>query len=323
MIASKRTLVLLAAAALALPALAATPAYPAKAVTILVASAPGGPLDDAARRLGQHLTSIWNVPVVVDHRPGAGGTIAAAALARAPADGHTLLIATRAIVVNPALYEKLTFDTATDIQPVAKVNEQPTLLAVARHFPAKTYADVIALLRKDPGKYSFGSAGNGGIPHIAGEMFMRASGTKMIHVPYKGLAPVLTDMQAGRIDMTFASPQTVSAFLADGRLKAIAVASPARSPLSPDLPTFAELGLKDMNISSWYGLFAPAKTAPEIVQKINAGVVDFQKSAAAQKWLREQGAEATPQSVQQFTEDFHRDLVAMSDLLKRLGVKAE
>jgi len=306
-----------------MPAWAFAQGFPSKAVTILVASAPGGPLDAAARAVAQYLTGVWGVPVVVDHRPGAGGTIAAAALARAPADGLTLMLATRAVAINPSLYEKLTFDTANDIAPVAMINEQPNMLVVPRAFPAKNIPELIQLLRQNPGKYTFGSAGNGGIPHMAGEMFMRASGTKLIHVPYKGTAPLLNDLLAGRVDMTFASPPSVASPLSDGRIRALAIASPKRSPLLPDVATFAELGLQDMNITSWYGLFAPARTSPEVIRKINADVVAFLKTPAAIKWITGQGAHPTPISVQDFNAEFQRDLVTFSALLKSMGVKLD
>jgi tripartite-type tricarboxylate transporter receptor subunit TctC len=188
---SKRRALLLLPAACLVPTIvarAASSAYPAKAVTILVASAAGGPLDEAARRLGLYLSTRWGVPTVIDDRGGAGGTIAASILARAPADGYTLMLSTRGIVINPSLYSNLSFDTANDILPVAKLNEQSTILVAAKHVPARNFEELMGSIRQQPGKFSYGSAGNGGIPHIAGEIFMKASGAKITHVPFKGLA---------------------------------------------------------------------------------------------------------------------------------------
>jgi tripartite-type tricarboxylate transporter receptor subunit TctC len=303
--------------------LAAGQAFPSKPVTILVASAPGGPLDAAARLVAQHLTTAWAQSVVIEHRAGAGGTIAAGALARAVPDGHTLMMATRAVVINPSLYDKLPFDTATDIVPVAMVNEQPNLLVVPRAFPGQTMPELLKLVRQNPGKYSFGSPGNGGIPHLAGEMFMRATGTRLIHVPYRGAGPLMNDFLAGRVDMTFASPGTVVGQLGDGRITALAVASPERSPLAPSVPTFAELGIKDMNITSWYGLFAPARTPAAIVRKINADVVGFLRSPGGAQKIAQQGAQPTPLSVEEFQGEFQRDLAGFAALLKGMNVKIE
>lgn len=322
---NRRQLVLAAAvwSGASVPHLAGAQSYPTKTVTIMVASAPGGPLDSTARMLGQHLGTLWGVPVVVDNRPGAGGTIAAGLLARAEPDGHTLMLATRAIVINPSLYKKLPFDTASEIAPVAMINEQPNLLVVPKSFPARTVQDLVKLARQNPGKYSFGSPGNGGIPHLAGEMFMRATGTRLVHVPYRGAGPLMTDLLGGRIDMTFASPGTVVAQLGDGQVRALAIASPSRSPLAPGVPTFAELSVKDMNITSWYGLFAPAKTPVATIKRINTDVVAFLKADSNAKRIAAQGAQATPMSVEAFNAEFKGDLAAFATLLKGMNVQVD
>lgn len=296
-------------------------AFPSKTVTLMVASAPGGPLDAAARLVAQHLTTAWGQSVVVDHKAGAGGTVAAAALARAPADGHTLMFSTRAVVINPSLYEKLPFDTATEIAPVAMVNEQPNLLVVPRSLPVQSLHELLALVRQNPGKHSFGSPGNGGIPHLAGELFMRSTGAKLIHVPFKGAGPLMNDLLAGRVDMTFGSPGTFVSQVKEGKVMPLAVASPTRSSLMPEVPTFAELGVKDVNITSWYGIFAPAKTPASILNRINTDVVAFLKSPDGTRRIAAQGAHPTPMSLDEFNSEFKRDLTLFSSLVKTLNIK--
>lgn len=320
----KRRQVLLRAAGLAAacaPPLVWAQSFPSKNVTLVVASAPGGPLDAAARLVAQHLTTAWGQSVIVDHKAGAGGTVAAAALARAPADGHTLMFSTRAVVINPSLYERLPFDTATEISPVAMVNDQPNMLVVPHSLPVQSLQELLALVRQNPGKHSFGSPGNGGIPHLAGELFMRSTGAKLIHVPFKGAGPLMNDLLAGRIDMTFGSPGTFVSQMKDGKVMPLAVASPKRSPLMPEVPTFTELGVKDVNITSWYGMFAPAKTPANVLNRINTDVVAYLKSPDAARRIAAQGAHPTPMSLDEFNSEFKRDLALFSSLVKTLNIK--
>jgi len=323
---NRRLFVTAAAGCLAasLPGLARAQAFPSKAVTIIVATPPGGPLDAAARMVGQNLTAVWGVPVVVDHKPGAGGTIAAAALARAPADGHTLLLAQRAVTINASLYKKLPFDTATEIAPVAMINEHTNILVVPKAFPAQNVTELLALLRQRPGQHSFGSVGAGGVSHIAGEMFMRATGTQLIHVPYRGVAPLLNELLAGRLDMTFTSVASVMPQLNDGRVRGLAVASMQRSPMVSDVPTFAELRVNNMNISSWHALFAPGKTPADVMRKINADVVALLRKPETVKWIASQGASPAPAlSVDEFHADFRRDIADFAALLKGLNIQPD
>jgi tripartite-type tricarboxylate transporter receptor subunit TctC len=303
------------------PSFVKAQSFPTKPVTLIVASAPGGPLDAAARLVAQHLTGVWGQSVVVDHKAGAGGTIAAAALARATADGHTLMLSTRAVVINPSLYDKLPFETLSDIAPVAMVNEQPNVLGVPTTLSVQTLSELLNLVRKNPGVHSFGSPGNGGIPHIAGEMFMRSTGTKLIHVPYKGAGPLMNDLLAGRIDMTFGSPGTFVAHMKDGKIIPLAVASPKRSPLMPEVPTFAELGVQDVNITSWYGLFAPGKTPINVLSRINTDITAFLRTPEGAKRILAQGAHPTPLSLDEFSAEFKRDLSSFPALVKTLGLK--
>lgn len=320
----RRTWSALVAVCIALAApVAKSQAFPSKAVTILLASTPGGPLDASARMVAQHLSSVWGVSVLVDYRPGAGGTIAAGTLARAPADGHTLMISTRAVVINPSLYSKLPFDTETDIAPVALINEQPNLLVVSKDFPAKTVPELLKLLQQNPGKYTYGSAGHGGIPHMAAEMFMQATGFKLVHIPYKGAASLMTDLLGGRVDMTFSSPGTSISQISVGKVIPIAIAAQSRTPLMPNIPTFAEFGVKNFSITSWYGLFAPSKTPQATLRKINSDLNSYLKSPDTVKRFATGGSVPRPLTLEEFNAEFKRDLQNFAKLLRDLDIKVD
>jgi tripartite-type tricarboxylate transporter receptor subunit TctC len=294
--------------------------FPNKPITLIVSSAPAGPLDAAGRMLSDYLSKTLGKPVVVENRPGASGAVAAGILAKAPADGYTLMISTRAITINPTLYPKLPFDTSKAFIPVAMVMEQPNLLVVGKDFPARTVPQLIKVLKENPEKYSFGSPGNGGIPHLAGEMFKSVTGTSILHIPYKGAAPLMTDLLGARVDMTFSSPGTALAQLNEGTVFPIAIASEKRSPLLPKVPTFAEYGLKGLNIDSWYGVFAPAGTPTEVVKTLNQEINNFLKTEDAKKRINGLGATPVNLSLEDFKTLFDEDLVRFSKLVRQLSI---
>ncbi|MES2187497.1 MAG: tripartite tricarboxylate transporter substrate binding protein [Pseudomonadota bacterium] len=294
---------------------------PNKPVRIVAVSTPAGSLDATARAVAEHLGKAWGQAVVVDNRPGANGTIAAGIVAKAPADGYTLLYSTRVISMNAALY-KLPFDTRA-LVPVAMILNQPTLLVVGKRFAAHDLPGFMKLARENPGKYSFGSTGNGSVPHLAGESFMKISGVKLIHVPYKGGAPVMNDIMGGTIDMTFGSVGSTMPQIRDGSVVPLAVAAKQRAPQLPDVPTFAEAGVPGYYVDSWYGLFAPPGTPPEIVQAISEETNRYLRSPEAAKKFGVMGAvpaESTPAS---FRADFDGDLVMYRDMARELNLKAE
>jgi hypothetical protein len=294
--------------------------FPNKPITLIVSSAPAGPLDAAGRMLSDYLSKSLGKPVVVENRPGASGAVAAGILAKSPADGYTLMISTRAITINPTLYPKLPFDTSKAFIPVAMVMEQPNLLVVGKDFPARTVPQLIKVLKDNPEKYSFGSPGNGGIPHLAGEMFKSVTGTSILHIPYKGAAPLMTDLLGGRVDMTFSSPGTALAQLNEGTVFPIAIASEKRSPLLPKIPTFAEYGLKGLNIDSWYGVFAPAGTPTEVVKTLNQEINNFLKTDDAKKRINGLGATPVAVSSEDFKILFDDDLVRFGKLVRQLSI---
>jgi len=294
--------------------------FPNKPMTLIVSSAPAGPLDAAGRMLSDYLSRNLGKPVVVENRPGASGAVAAGILAKSAADGYTLMISTRAITINPSLYPKLPFDSSKAFIPVAMVMEQANVLVVRKDFPAKTVPQLIKVLKDNPEKYSFGSPGNGGIPHLAGEIFKSLTGTSILHIPYKGAAPLMTDLLGGRVDMTFSSPGTVLAQLNEGTVFPIAIASEKRSPLMPKIPTFAEYGLKGFNIDSWYGVFAPAGTPAEVVKLLNQEINNFLKTEDAKKRISALGATPIILTPEDFKVLFDEDLVRFSKLVRQLSI---
>lgn len=296
-------------------------AYPeGKPVTILVGTPPGGALDGTARLLGTHLTRLWGQTVLVENRSGASATIAAAAMAKSPPDGHTLLLTSRGIAMAPALYPRLTFDTSA-LTAVAAVSEQPTLLMVSPGFPARTLPDFLKLVKASPGKFTYGTTGNGSLPHVAAEMFQGMTGASIVHIPYKGGAPLLLDMMSNRVDFMFASPGVGS--VKDGKTTPIAILAATRSPLFPDLPTFGEVGLPEFTMETWYGLFAPANTPREVVEKIAQGVTTVLANPEAQQQLKGLGSTPGATTPAGFQASFQDDLRRFARIIHSTGMKID
>ncbi len=311
----------MAALCLAGAALAGDAWVPNRPVRLVLVSTPAGSLDATARAVAEHLSKAWGQPVVVDNRPGANGTIAAGIVAKAPADGYTLLYSTRVISMNAALY-KLPFDTKS-LVPVAMILDQPTLLVVGKQFPAHDLQGFMKLARENPGRYSFGSTGNGSVPHLAGEGFEKVSGLKLIHVPYKGGAPVMNDIIAGTINMTFGSVGSTMPQIRDGSVVPLAIAADRRAPQLPNVPTFDEAGLPGYYVNSWYGIFAPPGTPPEIVQAINEETNRYLRSPEATKKFDAMGAMPASSTPASFRKDFDGDLVMYRQMAQELNLKAE
>lgn len=267
-----RRLVLLAMAAAAFApfAQAAEDAWPSRPIKIIVGYVPGGPSDMTARLLAPKLSQALGQNVIVENKPGAGSNIAFEAVAAAPPDGYTLLLAAAPIAMNPFLYKNLKYDPVKSYEPIVNVMTSPSVLAVAPNLPVHTLAEFIALAKKQPGQLTYSSSGNGGSQHLAGELLSQRAGLQMIHVPYKGAAPALNDIIAGQVSGGFQTAMGALAQLKSGNPRPIAVASTKRLPQLPDVPTFAEQGLPDVVVESWNGLFAPAGTPAAIVERINA-----------------------------------------------------
>ncbi len=275
----------------ALPGAALAQNYPNKPVTIIVPFAPGGGTDIGARLVAQKLTARWGQSVVVDNKGGAGGVVGVDAAVKAKPDGYTLLvgnIGTQSI--NPSLFKKLPYDHDKAFAPISMIAELPFFALARPTLAANNIRELIALAKANPGKVTFASSGNGGSPHLSGEILQAVAGVQMVHVPYKGGGPAMTDLMAGHVDLLFASVLESIGHVKSGKLKTLGVSTATRSAAAPDIPTIAESGLKDFDSGSWLGLFAPAGTPPEIINKIAADVKAVLDDDATRQVLIQQGA---------------------------------
>ena len=299
-------------------------AWPNKPVRLIVPYPPGGGNDNLARIFAQKLGERLNQPFVVENRPGAGTLIGTEAAAKAQGDGYVLLlssIVTHALA--PALYPKVPYDPIRDFVPVTTLAVAPTVLVVNQAFPAKSVQEVITLAKASPGKYTFASGGNGTTPHISGEIFKSMTGTDLLHVPYKGGAPAIADLMGGQVNMIFDTAASAMPHVRSGKLRALAIATPKRHPDFPDLPTFAEQGLPDYSINSWYSLHAPAGTPREIVQRLHAEVVSALRSPDVIEKLRALNADPGGMPPDEFDAFVRAELERYGQVIRKAGIKLE
>jgi tripartite-type tricarboxylate transporter receptor subunit TctC len=310
-----------ACAALAAPA-ASAQAYPAKPVTIVVPYAPGGGADILARALGQKLGAKWGQPVIVDNRAGAGGSLGTAYVARAPADGYTLLMASPSHTINGSLYKNLPFDAVKSFSPIVLVASGPLALVVPAHSPIGTVKDFVREARSKPGRLNFASAGIGSSPHLAGELFNGLAKASMVHVAYKGTAPALTDLLGGQVQAMFAPVPTVISYLKNGQMKALAVTSDKPFPALPGVPPVAS-ELPGYEVLQWWGLVAPAGTPAAVIAKVNADVAGVLRSPDMQARLATLGAEAGGQPAASFAKLIVDEIPKWAQVIKAANVQPE
>ena len=311
-------------AALAVWAGARAEGFPEKPVRFVVGFTPGGPSDIIARALGQKLSERWTQQVVVENRPGAGGNIAAEAAAKSPADGYTWLLGNNSILAtNQSLYAKLAFDPVRDFAPVALVAIQPNILVVNPGVPAASVRELIALAKAKPGQLNYASSGAGAAAHLAAELFKTMAGVDMVHVPYKGAQPALTDVIAGQAQLMFATSASVIPYIKAGRLRALAVTTAQRSPGMPELPTVSEAGVPGFEAITWHGVVVPHATPQPLVERLNADIV----RALAERDLRERleglGAELAPGSPREFADYIAREIPKWAKVVRDSGARAE
>jgi tripartite-type tricarboxylate transporter receptor subunit TctC len=322
---SKFILSLLAgAAALLVTGGVSAQAFPSKAVRIVVPQTPGGASDALARIVGQKLSERWGQPVVVENKPGAGGNVGTEYVAKSPADGYTLLmsyVGTQAI--NGSLYKSLPYDPYKDFATVATLATVPFALVVNQAFTPKTVPELVAYAKANTGPVNFGSAGNGSLNHLLGEMFNMSQGVKLVHVPYKGAAGALTDTIGGQIQMTFTSLPSVAGHIRSDRLRALAVTGSRRSAAFPAVPTFAESGLAGFEISPWFGLLAPAGTPAAVVRKINADVAEALRDKDLQDKFAAAGADPYVTTPEQFGRVLQDDIQKWSQVVKASGARID
>ncbi|MDE2606145.1 MAG: tripartite tricarboxylate transporter substrate binding protein [Burkholderiales bacterium] len=286
-------LVAAAGLALLLPAAAQAQDYPSRPIRIVVGYAPGGTTDIIARIIGAQLSKTMHQAVVVDNRPGAGGNIGADLVAKSAPDGYTLMLGTAGtMAVNPWIYKTMPVDTVRDFAPVSLIASLPNLMVVNPQVPAKTVQEFVAWAKARPGAVFFGSSGTGNTPHLTAELFNLATGLQMVHVPYKGSGPALSDLVGGKgIQVMFDNMPSAIGFARAGTLRALAVTGPKRVASDPDIPTVAESGYPGFNVVTWFGLFAPAGTPPAVVERLNREVAEAVRNPEIAKRLSDLGAE--------------------------------
>jgi tripartite-type tricarboxylate transporter receptor subunit TctC len=322
-----KTLVGAATVALALcgplgPALAQT--YPNRAITLVIPFAPGGSTSIVGRGIADKMSELLGEKVVVDNRPGAGGTVGTKAVAKSEPDGYTLVLGyTGTLAIGPSLYKNAGYDPRKDFAPIGLIGNAPNSLVVHPSFPAKTIAELIAYAKANPGKVNFGSAGAGTVSHITGEYFATSAGIKLVHIPYKGTGPALTDLLGGHIPMAFAPIPASHPNVTAGALRALAVTSTTRSSLLPDVPTIAESVLPGFDASLYYGLAAPAGTPRSIIDKLNKALRDALASAEVKRQLTQDGTEITPGTPEDYAAFIDKDEKKWSQLVKASGVEQE
>ena len=299
-------------------------AYPNKPIRLVIGFAPGGAADYVARAMNEAFSKALGQPVIIDNKPGNGSSIAAEIVAKAPADGYTVLIASpSSISVNPALNPKLGY-TPSELAPVTKITTSPLVLAVNPATSIRSVADLIAAAKKDPGKLNYSSSGNGSAPHLGAALFTQITGAQMTHIPYRGGALAVQSVIAGDTQVTFGTSPSVLPQASAGRLRAIAVSTRERSPLVPDLPGMREAGLPDYNLEFWYGVFVPAGTSPAAVRKLFDAATSAMQQAAVKAALEREGTEVSlSASPEQFGEFLKEDSKFWVELVKSAKVKVE
>ena len=309
----------------ALPLLMATSAYaqnfPSGQVRIIVPFPPGGATDVLGRVLAAGLQTAWGQTVISEYRPGAAGVIGTRQVVAAPADGLTLLMASTGAILALAGGQSGAFDVTRELAPVSLIAAPPYILVVNPDVPVRSAAELVAYARANPGKLSFGSSGAGSASHLSGALFAQMTGTEMLHVPYRGTGPAVTDLLGGRIDLMFSPALVVTPHIAAGTLRVIGTTGAARSALFPDFPTIAETGLPDYQSLGWFGLFAPAGTPRDVVAKVSADVGRVLGSPEAKQRLAEQGAEPAPNAPDAFTAFVNADIAKWLDLARKTGIR--
>lgn len=307
--------------AIGLPAQAQN--WPERPIKLVVPYPAGGNADNTARLLATQLSGRLGQQVVVDNRPGGSGTIGAAAVAKAPADGYTLLLDATAFTVNPSLFAKLPFDAAKDFAPISLVMQAPLLLVVPAASPFKTVADVVQAAKSKPGRLTYASAGNGGAQHLAGELFKQGAKVSMTHIPYRGGAPALTDLIGGQVDLMFSATTASGPFVKSGKLRALAISSAQRTPGWEQLPTMAESGLKGFQVNEWNGLFAPAGTPQPVLQRLETETRAIVASPEMKKRFAELGVQGVGSSAQEFKSFVQSETAKWAGVIRTSGIRMD
>ena len=315
-------LALLAAAAMSSGS-AMAQAWPAKPISLIVPFPAGGTTDVLARAVGQELSKSLGQPVLVESKPGAGATVGADFVAKAKPDGYTLLMGAVHHTIASSVYKKLPYDFQKDLLPITTVALVPNLLVVNPAMPVKNVSELLALAKASPGKFTYGSAGNGTAHHLIGAQFEAMGGVQLLHVPYKGSGPLVTDLLGGQISMSFDTITPVLPHIKAGKLKALAITTNKRSPALPDVPTLEESGLKGFNIGTWFGVMAPVGTPREVITRLNTELVKIVRSPDFKKRMDDIGAEPVGDTPEQMGQQIKDDTERFSKLVKDAKVSIE
>ena len=300
---------------------AAAQPYPSRVVKLIVPQTPGGATDVFARKIGQLLSEKWGQPVVIENRAGAGGVVGTDVVAKSAPDGYTLLVTyAGSQAINPSLYPKIPFDSVKDFQTIATLASTPFVLIVHPKLPAKDLAEYVALARATPDALTYASSGNGSVNHLLGEMLKTEAGIKMLHVPYRGVAPAITDVIGGQVDSAFSSVPSVLQMVQTDKVRALAISSAKRVAAAPGIPTIAESGFPGFDVNPWWGILAPAGIDVTIVRKINEDVANILRTKEMIDFLAAQGAEPLITSPETFLEILEADVVKWAKVVKSAGV---
>lgn len=298
--------------------------YPAKPIHLMVAFPAGGGVDILARAIGQKLSEAWNVPVVVENRAGAGGSIGTQLVATAPPDGYTITLGTLGThAVNVSLYKRLPYHPIRDFSPVIFVSTSPNLLAVHPSLPVRSVKELLKLAKTKPGEINYASSGNGGPPHLAAELFKSMANIDMVHVPYKGGPPAVTAVVAGETSLTFGTMLTTLPAAKSGKLRPLAVTAGKRSPVLPELPTVAEAGVAGYEAVAWYGVLAPAGTPSQVVSRLNVEISRILKEPEINRRLSAEGAELKGGSPEQFAAHIRTEIDKWARVIERAGISID
>jgi tripartite-type tricarboxylate transporter receptor subunit TctC len=307
-------------ALLASPAFAADE-FPAKPIRLIVPFPPGGPNDLIARVVGQRMSDIFKQPVIIDNRGGQAGVLGTDAVAKAAPDGYTIgIVSASAIVISPSM-EKIAYDPQKDLQPITLVATVPEMLVVAKDVPATNMNELVALAKAQPGKLNFASAGVGGLPHLAGELFKLTARIDIVHVPYRGAAPAINDLLSQQVQMTFLDLPVILPQIKAGNLKPIALGARERAKQAPDVPTTAEVGMPDLLIENWYGMVGPVGLPRDILDKINRVAVEAMSDPNVRDKLADQGLTLVPQTPEEFRAFIAKDAIRWANVVKKAGLE--
>src|SRR4051794_21551623 len=315
-------LLVFVAAAFAQPVLAQD-VYPVKPIRFILPFPPGGGTDILGRLVAERLSAALGQPVVIENRGGAGGNVGAEAAARSAPDGYTILLAAPSLAISPSLYSKLNYDPVKDFAPVSLVATVPNVMITDPSVEAKTLQEFIALARSRPGAMNFGSGGSGTSNHLAGELFNIVTGTKLVHVPYKGVNLAMQDVLSGRVQLVFIGIPAALPHIKTGRLRALALVAPQRSPALPDVPTVAEAGLKDFEVTTWYGVMAPAGTPRPIVARLNGELVKIMNTPDVKERLAGLATDPLTSTPEEFAAYLKQEIAKWGDVVRKANLKAD